>query len=393
MAEWLSIIGIGEDGMTGLREPALQALSRAQAVFGGPRHLAMITHPDKRAWPVPFDLGPLLALRGQNVAMLVSGDPFWFGAGSSVAAYLGPDEWQTFPQVSCFSMIAAHLGWRLEEVPCLGLHARALSALRPHLTQGARVMLTLRDGQACGELADYLAIMGWGDSTLHIFEAMGGPHERRITVRASDWGSPSESQLVAAAVEVQGTGQPLGCASGRADDLFENDGQITKRPIRALALSALAPRPGELLWDIGAGSGSIGIEWMLAHPRCRAIAIEQDGTRLARARTNARALGAIDLDLRLGRALDLLADLPSPNAVFIGGGADQALLEALWQRVRPGTRIVAHAVTLETEALLGAWHQTKGGTLLRIDLAEAQPLGIRRGWRAAFPVLQWSVQR
>ena len=194
-------------------------------------------------------------------------------------------------------------------------------------------------------------------------------------------------------MSIAGQGRTIPRASGLPDEFFDHDGQITRRPVRALALSALAPRPGEMLWDIGAGSGSIGIEWLLADPSTRAIGIERDPARAARARTNAARLGADRLDLREGAALDLLAGLPDPQAVFIGGGGDAALMAALWDRLPEGARLVVHAVTLETEALLTGWHGAKGGSLLRIGLSEAAPLGRKRGWKAHYPVVQWSVTR
>ncbi|MFT3687946.1 precorrin-6y C5,15-methyltransferase (decarboxylating) subunit CbiE [Paenirhodobacter sp.] len=383
MAEWLSIIGIGEDGPDGLSKASRDALSGAEVVFGGPRHLAMVDHPDKRPWPVPFSVAPVLALRGRQVAVLASGDPFWHGAGGTLAADLAPGEWRAFPAPSVFALAAARMGWRIEETLCLGLHAAPFARLRPHLAPGLRAILTLRDGAAVAELADWL---GDTQAEITVLERLGGPRERIRPYPCDDIAAP-----VAVALRVTAA-QALPCASGRPDTLFDHDGQITKRPVRALALSALAPRPGEMLWDLGAGSGSIGIEWCLSHPRNRALGVEADPTRAARARANAARLG-VALDLREGRAADLIGALPDPDAVFIGGGCDDALLTALWGRLAPGTRLVAHAVTLETEALLAAWHGARGGTLMRIELAEAAPLGRKRGWRASFPVVQWSVTR
>ena len=392
MAEWLSIIGIGEDGPEGLSSASRAALDAAQVVFGGPRHLAMIAHKDKRPWPVPFDVAPVLALRGQKVAVLASGDPFWHGVGGVLAQALAPGEWRAYPAPSVFSLAAARLGWRLEAVLCLGLHAAPFARLRPHLAPGQRAIVTLRDGAAPVALAQWLCQQGFGPSRLVVMERLGGPAERITDTRADALPDRHFAPLVAAAIEVTGDGAMLPLASGLADTFFDHDGQITKRPLRALALSALAPRPGELLWDIGAGSGSIGVEWLLRHPSLRCVAIEADPARAARARANAARLG-VDLDLRDGAALDLLPALPDPQAVFIGGGADAALLAAIWHRLAPGARLVAHAVTLETEALLAGAQAEHGGELMRIELAQTAPLGRKRGWKAAFPVVQWSVTR
>ncbi|WP_112310143.1 precorrin-6y C5,15-methyltransferase (decarboxylating) subunit CbiE [Pseudogemmobacter bohemicus] len=393
MAEWLSIIGIGEDGAAGLSDASRQALAAANVVFGGPRHLAMIGHPDKRPWPVPFTPAPVLALRGQRVAVLASGDPFWFGAGGSLARDLMPGEWRAWPAPPVFSLVAARKGWRLEETTCLGLHAAPLSRLAPHLAPGQRLIVTLRDGQAPAALAEFLQECGFSASLVTLFEHLGGPQERVRETTAAAFAAEKPADLVVAAIEIRGAGRAATLASGRADDLFDHDGQITKRPIRALALSALAPRAGELLWDIGAGSGSVGIEWLLSHAAMRAIGVEFDPTRAARARGNATRLGVDRLEIREGRALELLPLLPRPDAVFIGGGADDNLLNALWACLPQGVRLVAHGVTLETEALLAAWHGAKGGQLFRFELAEAAPLGRRRGWKSSYPVVQWSVTR
>ena len=391
MSEWLSIIGIGENGLKDLAGASREALDRAEVVFGSPRHLALVDHPGKRPWPVPFSLASLLALRGRPVAALVSGDPFWHGAGGSLAQELPSGEWRAYPGVPVPSLVAARLGWRLEEVTCLGLHAAPLERLRRHLTDGARLIVTLRDGAAPSALAGYLTALGFGSSVLHVMEHLGGPRER-IRRHAAHDGLPDFENLVACAIEVRG-GKGLPQVPGLADDLFDHDGQITKRPIRALALSALAPRAGELLWDLGAGSGSVGIEWLLSHPRNRAVGVERDPARAARARANALSFGVAHFDIREGAALELLPGLPAPDAVFIGGGLDGALLDAVWAGLPAGTRIVAHGVTLETESLLAGAQARLGGTLLRIELSQAAPLGGKRGWKASHPVVQWSVMR
>ncbi len=395
MDEWLSIIGIGEDGLAGLSDASRDALERAETVFGGPRHLAMVDHPDRRPWPVPFSVAPVLELRGRPVAVLASGDPFWHGAGGSLAAALEPHEWRAFPAPSVVSLAAARLGWRLDDALALGLHAAPQARLRPHLAPGRRIILTLRDGGSVADLTAFLVAEGFGQSRLWVMEALGGPQERIREIRAADvleGGAPGP--LVAVALDVEGPGPVIPRASGISDDFFDHDGQITKRETRALALSALAPRGGELLWDIGAGSGSVGIEWLLADPQNRAIGIERDPARATRARDNAARFG-LGSRYRLcnGAALDMVATLPAPQAVFIGGGAREALLRVLWEVLPAGCRLVAHAVTLETESLLAAWHGTCGGSLLRIELSRAAPLGRRHGWRAGYPVVQWSITR
>ncbi|RJG56179.1 precorrin-6y C5,15-methyltransferase (decarboxylating) subunit CbiE [Sphingobium terrigena] len=393
-APWLTIIGIGEDGADGLALAARDALAQAQLVMGAARHLALLPALDcaVQEWPVPFADGVplLLAQRGRRVVLLASGDPFWFGAGSVVTAHLQPGEWCAHPAPSTFALAAARLGWAIERTVCVGLHATPLSRIRPHLVPGGHIIALLRDGAAVGDMADYLNALGFGASQLYVLEALGGPRERIRAAPASDMDFTDIAHPVAVGIACAGDGMALPCASGLPDTLFAHDGQMTRRPVRALALSALAPRAGELLWDIGAGSGSIGIEWLLAHPANRATGFEADPARAARATANAAVLGVDRLQVITGRAPAILPNC-APDAVFIGGGLSDALLTHLFARLPSGTRLVANAVTLESEALLARAHDEKGGDLLRIELADAAPLGSRRGWRAHYPLVQWSV--
>ena len=390
---WLTIIGLGEDGLAGLSPASRAGLDAAEVIFGGPRHLDLIGAGDKgKPWPVPFDPTPVLAFRGQPTVVLASGDPFWFGAGGSLMAHLSPGEWVSHSAPSTFQLAANRLGWRLEEVHCLGLHAAPFARLRPVLGRGVRVICTLRDGAAVAELAGWLRENGHPNARLTILERLGGPRER-IThgLPADPAAAPVAAAPVSAAIE--GTDPGLPGASGLPDALFQHDGQITKRPVRALTLSALAPRPGELLWDIGAGSGSIGIEWLLAGG-ARVVALEADPSRAVRARGNVEAFGLSHRhQLTVARAPEGLAGLPVPDAVFIGGGASEAVLSALWDLIPPGTRLVLNAVTLETEALVLDWSARHGGHLLKIELSEVAPVGRKRGWKSALPILQWSVTR
>jgi precorrin-6Y C5,15-methyltransferase (decarboxylating) len=385
---WLSIIGLGEDGPEGLSPASRAALEAATTVFGGPRHLELVNAGDRgRPWPVPFDASPVLTHRGRPTVVLASGDPFWFGAGGSLMGHLSPGEWTSHPAPSTFQLAANRLGWRLEEVHCLGLHAAPFARLRPILGKGVRVICTLRDGAAVADLARWLTENGQPNARLAILERLGGPQER-ITQ-----GLPSDPIAAPVSAAIEATDPGLPGASGLPDELFQHDGQITKRPVRALTLSALAPRPGETLWDIGAGSGSIGIEWLLAGG-ARVEALEADPTRAARARGNVDAFGlSYRHRLTEARAPEGLDGLPKPDAVFIGGGASEVLLTTLWDLIPPGTRLVMNAVTLETEALVLDWSTRHGGSLMKIELSEAAPIGRKRGWRAALPILQWSVTR
>ncbi len=387
---WLTIIGIGEDGLAGLSEASRNALARAETVFGGERHLKL-AHVDGRGqpWPVPFDSACVLSRRGRPTAVLASGDPFWHGAGGSLAAHLAPDEWIAHPSPSTFSLAAARLGWPLESTICIALHAAPFERLVPVLAQGARIVCLVRDAKAAGDLANWLTARGFGASRLWTLSALGGPRESVAESRAEGYGAGAPGSPLALAIEADGAaGLPR--ASGLPDDLFQHDGQITKRPIRALALSALAPRPGQHLWDIGAGSGSISVEWALAGGNVTALEPRED--RVANIRANADAFGLRHrITIVAGSASAVLASLDKPDAVFIGGGLDAAMFDAVWKFMPDGTRIVAHSVTLETEALLSELQQRHGGDLMRIDISHAAALGRYRSWEASRPVVQWSV--
>ncbi|SDT05579.1 precorrin-6y C5,15-methyltransferase (decarboxylating) subunit CbiE [Bradyrhizobium canariense] len=399
-APWLSILGIGEDGLAGLSAAARELLAGADLVAGGRRHLALVASLGKPTfeWETPFaaSIPKLLAHRGKRVVALCSGNPFWFGAGSVIAEALPLAETVVVPAPSSFAWAAARLGWRLEETITLGLHARPIELLRPHLRTGARLIVLARDGAAPAQIAAYLNGIGFGPSRLTLLEALGGPRERIRGATAAEFALGDVKSTVAVAIEAVAE---LGAVviprvAGLPDELFGHDGQLTKREIRAVSLSTLAPRGGELLWDVGAGSGAIGIEWLLAHPANRAIGIETRDDRLGTARANARALGVPHYDLRLGTAPDALKGLPTPEAVFVGGGASRAgVLDAVWQALPPGGRLVVNSVTLETEAILIAWQARHGGALLRLAIERAGPVGGLTGWRPAMPVVQWSVTK
>lgn len=389
---WLTIIGIGEDGLAGLSDASRKALREAETVFGGERHLALAGITDRgRAWPVPFDADIVLSCRGRPTVVLASGDPFWHGVGGSLVEKLEADEWIAHSAPSTFSLSAARLGWRLENTVCFGLHATPFERLLPHLVRDARIICLVRDGKAASGLARWLTDHGWGASAMWTLSALGGPRESITQHCADSYAGDSSDRLVAVALEPRGA-QGIARSSGLPDALFVHDGQLTKRPVRALALSALSPRPGERLWDIGAGSGSISIEWALCGGT--AIAIEARDERTANIRGNAASFGLTHrITVVEGEAPGVLSELAAPDAVFIGGGLDADMFDAIWSHIAPGTRLVAHAVTLETEVLLSNLHHRHGGELMRVEIAQAEPLGRYRSWKAARPIVQWSVVR
>jgi precorrin-6B C5,15-methyltransferase / cobalt-precorrin-6B C5,C15-methyltransferase len=397
LPRWLSIVGIGEDGPEGLSPVARGLISDAQIVFGGRRHLGLaapLIHGTTKAWPSPFDSAVIEVLqhRGRPVCVLASGDPFYYGVGTVLARYIDTKEMVVVPAPSAFSLTAARLGWSLPHAALLSLHGRNIDLIRPHLQPGARIIALTSDADGPPALASLLTQSGFGTSRLTILEALGGPCERILTTTAAayQFGTVEALNTVAIEVEAAPDARVLPRAAGLADDLFEHDGQITKREIRALTLSALQPRRGELLWDIGAGSGSVAVEWMLADPAMRAIAVEQREDRAARIRRNAAAFGVPGLEIVEAMAPAALTTLPPPHAIFIGGGAGEGgVFELAARALRPGGRLVVNAVTLETETLLATRHAAFGGELVRIAISRAEPLGAKSGWRPAMPVTQW----
>ncbi|MFP3494359.1 precorrin-6y C5,15-methyltransferase (decarboxylating) subunit CbiE [Pseudomonas sp. SIMBA_059] len=392
MSPWLTVVGIGEDGFKGLGRNARHALLRATRIIGGQRQLDLLPvciRGERQVWPSPFSLEPVLARRGEPVCVLASGDPMFYGVGASLARQVPAAELLIVPAPSSVSLAAARLGWPLQEVVTLSVVARPLAALNVHLASGVRLLVLSNDGRSPAAIASLLAESGFGPSRLSVFEHLGGASERRIDGLAADWQQASVADLNLVAIDcVASCATPrLSRLAGLPDSAFKHDGQLTKRDVRAITLARLAPVPGELLWDVGAGSGSIGIEWMRAHPSCRALAIEADEGRQGLIEHNRDALGVPGLQLVRGKAPEALRGLEAPDAIFIGGGVTRdGVLETCWQQLRPGGRLVANAVTLQSEMTLMNWRAQHGGELTRVHVAQAQPLGEFDTWRQALPI-------
>lgn len=399
MTAWLTIVGIGEDGYAGLGKAARRALLAAGVVFGGERQLDLLPHCLKArrlAWPSPFDLAPLLARRGTPTCVLASGDPMFFGIGASLARQLPVAEMQVLPAPSSVSLAAARLGWPLQEVELLSLVGRPLAALQARLHPGRRLLLLSNDGQSPAAVAALLRERGFAPSRLSVLEHLGGERERRIDGLAADWSLQEAAALNVIAVECLAgeEARRLPLTPGLPDDAYRHDGQLTKRDVRAVTLARLAPEPGELLWDVGAGCGSIGIEWMRAHPSCRAIAVEANEGRLGHIACNRDALGVPSLQLVAGHAPEALDGLEAPDAIFIGGGVTvPGVLETCWANLKPGGRLLANAVTLQSEAMLVGWRERHGGELVRLQVSQAQPLGDFDTWRAALPITLLALRK
>lgn len=392
MAPWLTVVGIGEDGFNGVGKQARRALLGASRIFGSPRQLALLPRcvvGERMLWPTPFSLAPVLAQRGEPVCVLASGDPMFFGVGASLARQVPASEMRVLSMPSSCALAAARLGWPLQDVQVVSVVARPLAALNAHLHSGARLLVLSNDGDSPAAIAAQLCQRGFGPSRLRVFEHLGGTDERALAGTAQDWPHTQVAALNLVAIECLAAPDALRLprVAGLPDSAFMHDGQLTKRDVRAITLARLAPLPGELLWDVGAGCGSIGIEWMRTHPACRALAIEADEGRQGFIEHNRDALGVPGLQLVRGKAPEALAELEQPDAVFIGGGVTrEGVLDLCWQRLRPGGRLVANAVTLQSELALAHFRERHGGELTRIHVAHAQPLGTFDTWRQALPI-------
>jgi precorrin-6Y C5,15-methyltransferase (decarboxylating) len=397
----VNVVGIGADGWPGLGRVARAALERAGVVVGSRRQLGLLPPLDARLVPWPSPLLPALPAlvhehSGSALVILASGDPMFFGIGRAVTDLLGPDRVTVLPQPSSVSLACARLGWPLEEVPVVSLVGRPLSSARLDVHEGRRLLVLSGDGATAAAFAGALRQWGFGRSRLTVLEQLGSPAESQVVGTADTWDHPPGDALNVLAVEcvADGTGTRLGLATGLEDTAYEHDGQLTKREVRAITLAVLAPGPGELLWDVGGGAGSIGIEWMRSGRSCRAISVESDPARAQRITSNAHALGVPDLHVVTGRAPAALHGLATPDAVFVGGGLTaQGMLDTCWAALRPGGRLVANTVTLESEATLAQWYGRLGGELRRISVSRGRPVGRFTGWDPGITVTQWNVTK
>jgi precorrin-6B C5,15-methyltransferase / cobalt-precorrin-6B C5,C15-methyltransferase len=400
MKRWLSVIGISEDGLTGLSAAARTLVETAETLVGGARHLAMVPrgNAERLVWqrPLTDTFAAIAAHRGSRVTVLASGDPLWYGVGALLARHFPPEEMTILPQPSAFSLTAARLGWPIAECAMLSLHGRPLDTLRLHLAPLRRALLLSEDGTTPRQVAHLLTGLGWGPSRLMVFEHLGGDREAMLSEEAQNWGERQTADLNTIALECRaGPGaRPLSRVAGLPDDAFEHDGQLTKREIRAVTLTNLGPLPGGSLWDVGAGCGSVAIEWLRASEGGAAVAIERQPDRAAMIARNAVALGVPCLKIVAGAAPQALAGLEPPDAIFVGGGiGEPELLPALWKALRPGGRLVANVVSLAGERVLLDRQARCGGTLTRIAVSHAEPLGTQQAWRPLLAVTQFSAAK
>lgn len=390
------MVGIGADGWAGLSSSAQHEVNAAEVVLGSERQLALL--PDLAArrvtWPSPMlpAVEPLLAEHsGRRMCVLASGDPMLFGIGGTLARLLGPDVFRVVPHPSSVSLACARLGWPAEDVEVVSLVGRPVESLL--VLPNRRVLVLSAGAETPAAVAELLRSRGFGPTPMTVLSDLGGPQEWRHDGTAATWSTQvSGLNVIALDPRLAPGVSPLGRGGGLPDDAFDHDGQLTKREVRAVTLAALAPLPGQLLWDVGAGSGSVAIEWMRTQPSCGAVAVESRAERVERITRNANALAVPGLTVVHGRAPDALADLPTPDAVFVGGGVSgEGVLATCWAALPAGGRLVANAVTLESEAVLTRWQSSVGGTLTRLEISRAAPVGGFTGWKPMMPVTQWEV--
>ncbi len=399
MHKWLSIVGIGEEGLLGVNPVGRSLIDQAEVLIGGERHLAMLPSEDireKLLWtsPIADSVQEIIRRRGQAVCVLASGDPMCYGIGVTLTRRIAIAEMTIVPSPSVFSLACSRLGWSLTDVETLSLCGRDPALLNGVVYPEARLLLLSADGRTSATVAKLLTSKGFGDSKMVVLERMGGPKERSISDIASSWNATDIADLNAIAITCISCNPliPASRVPGLPDTAYHHDGQLTKREVRAMTLSALAPSPGQLLWDVGAGCGSIGIEWMRCDRRCQAVTIERHPTRLQYIADNAIGLGTPDLKIIPGSAPEALTDLPEPDAIFIGGGLTvPGLLETCWQALPVVGRLVANAVTVEGEQKLFEYQGKWGGELTRIAIQRAEPVGKFMGWKTMAPVTQWVV--
>ncbi|MGB0570895.1 MAG: precorrin-6y C5,15-methyltransferase (decarboxylating) subunit CbiE [Alphaproteobacteria bacterium] len=406
MSAWLNVVGIGADGLSGLPATSRTLVETAELIVGGERHLAMVENDTVRKliWEFPLDglVQEIIAANKRRVVVLATGDPMAFGIGSTLARHFDPDDMTILPAPGAFSLAAARMAWPLHGCTCLTAHGRPLELLHHHLQPGRRLLILSHDGTTPGSIAGLLCEAGFGPSQLTVLEAMGAGDEARYESTADGWSISNVEDLNTVAIEcIAGPDARIfPQVPGLPDNAFVHDGQMTKRIIRAATIAALAPLPGQTLWDLGAGCGSVAIEWLrtaqdIQGQGATAIAVERDADRCAMAAQNAARLGTPFLDIVHDDTAQAVPKLTNPDAVFIGGGLseDEDLIGNIWERLGPSGRLVANVVTLEGETALLNAHAKHGGELTRIAVSHADPVGGLTGWRPAMPVTQWSVVR
>ncbi len=393
---WLHIVGIGEDGFDGLTPATRAVVEAAEVIIGGDRHhrLSESVKAERVAWPHPFDalIDKLKGMTGRRVVVLATGDPLWFSIGARIGRAIPPAEIVYHPQISAFQLAAARMGWSMADIETLTVHGRPVEQMIAFIQPDQRLLILTTGSETPAQIARFLTERGFGKSLMTVLAAMGGKDEMRFEGLAENWSHtvPPFNTLAVDCIAAPDAAL-LPRVPGLADDLFQHDGTMTKQEVRAVTLAKLMPMRGALLWDIGTGCGSVAVEWMRAARYARAVGIEPRADRRAMAAANALALGTPKLELIEGEAPSALVGLDSPDAIFIGGGLTPEVFDAAWAALKPLGRLVANAVTLESEAVLMDLHARYGGQLVKLAVNRAEAVGKYRGWRALMPVTQWSL--
>lgn len=396
MTPWLHIVGIGEDGMDGLTPATRAVVEAAEVIVGGERHheLSTAVSAERMSWPSPFDtlIDRLRELRGKRVVVLATGDPLWFSVGTSIGREFDRSEIFYHPQLSAFQLAAARMGWSMADLETLTVHGRPVEQMIAFIQPGQRLLILTTGAETPAQIAQFLTERGFGRARMTVLANMGGEEEQRFSGKAASWDHvvPAFNTLAVDCIPDKAAAL-LPRVPGLRDDLFDHDGTMTKREVRAVTVAKLMPMRGALLWDVGCGCGSIAVEWMRSARYARAIGIEPRADRRIMAAANALALGTPGLQIIEGKAPDDLAGLDQPDAVFIGGGLGEAAIDACWQALRPLGRLVCNAVTLESEMLMIDMHKRYGGELIKLQVNRAEPVGPYRGWKPLMPVTQWSL--
>ncbi|MFT4715799.1 MAG: precorrin-6Y C5,15-methyltransferase (decarboxylating) [Paracoccaceae bacterium] len=393
---WLHIVGIGEDGLDGLTPATRAVVEAAEVIIGGDRHhlLADQVSAERVAWPSPFDalIEVLLVHKGKRVVVLATGDPLWYSVGARIGRSIQPSEITYHPQVGAFQLAAARMGWSMADLETLTVHGRPVEQMIAFIQPMQRLLILTTGPETPGQIAGFLTARGFGKSQMTVLAAMGGKDETRFDGLAESWDHvvPAFNTLAVECVAADDAAL-MPRVPGLADDLFQHDGTMTKQEVRAATLAKLMPMRGALLWDVGAGCGSVGVEWMRAARYARAIGIEPKPERRVFAAANALALGVPKFDIIDGVAPDALHGLDAPDAIFIGGGLSMEVFDACWAALRPLGRLVVNVVTLESEVLLLEIYAKYGGSLIKLNIARAEPIGGLTGWKPMMPVTQFAV--
>lgn len=395
---WLHIVGIGEDGIEGLSWTARQLVEKAQIIVGGDRHMKLSQNVTARrvAWPSPFDamIGEIKSHKGKQIVILVTGDPLWYSVGARILKSIDAAEITFHPQISAFQWAACRMGWSLADVETLTVHGRPCEQILPWLYPGIRMLVLTKDRTTPHAIARLLTERGYGGSEMSALCALGGDAETRFDGMARDWHHQVADFHTLAIHCIAGENAEVLPRTGLPDDAFIHDGMLTKQVVRSATLAKLVPHRGGVLWDVGAGCGSIGIEWMRAAPEARAIAFETNESRLEMVRQNAIKLGVPYLKCVLERAPEAFVGWPAPDAIFLGGGlSNDRLFPACWAALKAGGRLVANGVTLEGSQTIAALYQKFGGQLDRIQVSSVQYIGTLTGFKPAMAVDQWSIHK